>query len=69
MVAHYLPGLRYLEFRHVDTREIDDDVGTSLNDAKPGLQEVSDMKTMIYVLDKIGLKDWFRLQMGMAGPG
>lgn len=34
-----------------------------------GLQEVEDMNELITRLDRIGEKEWFRLQMGMSKGG
>lgn len=58
-----LPGLRYLEFHHVDTVLLD--ATLRIADARPGLREVEDMNTLIKAIDKLSLKPWFRTQMGM----
>jgi hypothetical protein len=57
-------GLRYLDFRHVDTRPFP----TRLLDAKAGLQEVKDMNELVERLQDVDerLKVWFRAEMGMS---
>ena len=61
------PGLRYLDFRHLDTKPllINSDNKIRLADSKPGLHEVENMNELLKALDAIGEKDWFRQQMGM----
>ncbi|KIY51770.1 hypothetical protein FISHEDRAFT_36541 [Fistulina hepatica ATCC 64428] len=55
-------ALRYLEWRHVDTRPL-----ISFSAVASGLHEVPDMNSLIEQLEIAGLKDWFRTQMGMSG--
>lgn len=69
-IADFLEGarsLRYLDFHHVATQPLEPDV--HIAGTKPGLREVEDMKTLIQALESIGMKDWFRREMGMSGPG
>jgi hypothetical protein len=59
-------GLRYLNFHHVDTQPYTS--GTQhLAESKIGLHEVAGMRELVSALDLIGLKSWFRKQMGMTG--
>ncbi|KAJ6570183.1 hypothetical protein DFH09DRAFT_917360 [Mycena vulgaris] len=70
-ITDFLEGarsLRYLDFHHVATRPLASEMHLA-GTTKPGLREVEDMKTLIQALDAIGMKDWFRLEMGMSGPG
>ncbi|KAJ7454779.1 hypothetical protein FB451DRAFT_653669 [Mycena latifolia] len=69
-ITDFLEGarsLRYLDFHHVATRPLDSDM--HIAGTKPGLREVEDLKTLIQALESIGMKDWFRREMGMSGPG
>ncbi|RDB25945.1 hypothetical protein Hypma_006846 [Hypsizygus marmoreus] len=58
-------ALRYLDFHHVDTQPLAPESQGHLAQAKIGLREVPDMKALIDELEKIGLKSWFRIHMGM----
>ncbi|KAJ7242795.1 hypothetical protein B0H12DRAFT_1023569, partial [Mycena haematopus] len=58
-------SLRYLDFRHVATRNLPAEPEMHIAGSKPGLHEVEDMKTLIKALDAIGLKEWFRAEMRM----
>ncbi|KAJ6468430.1 hypothetical protein C8R45DRAFT_1018733 [Mycena sanguinolenta] len=69
-IVDFLAGarsLRYLDFHHVATRLLPSEPGQRIAGAKPGLHEVEDMKTLITVLEAIGMKEWFRAEMGMSG--
>ncbi|KAH9481676.1 hypothetical protein JR316_0006203 [Psilocybe cubensis] len=59
-------GLRYLDFRHVDTKPIKNERLLPNGDGSSGLQEVADMNELVNRLDRIGEKEWFREQMGMS---
>ncbi|KAF8223115.1 hypothetical protein L208DRAFT_1412396 [Tricholoma matsutake] len=59
-------GLHYLDFHHVDTQPFPSGVHLRLAESKIGLHEVVDMRALVNALDQIGLKSWFRKQMGMA---
>ena len=63
------PGLRYLDFHHVDTKPllISSNNKIRLADSKPGLHEVENMNELVKALDAIGEKGWFRQQMGFMG--
>ncbi|KAF7317043.1 hypothetical protein HMN09_00438800 [Mycena chlorophos] len=66
-VATFLAGvrsLRYLDFHHVATRPFDS-TQPPLS-TKPGFQEVTDTKKVMEALEAIGLKDWFRSEMGLG---
>ncbi|KAJ6577380.1 hypothetical protein B0H19DRAFT_1119568 [Mycena capillaripes] len=68
-ITAFLEGarsLRYLDFHHVATRPLPSEV--HIAGTKPGLREVEDMKTLIQTLEAIGLKEWFRTEIGMSGP-
>ncbi|KAF8348891.1 hypothetical protein F5887DRAFT_878937, partial [Amanita rubescens] len=56
-------SLRYLDFHHVDTIPLDTTL--RIANARPGLHEVEDMNGLIQAIDKLGLRTWFRTQMGM----
>ncbi|KAF8624509.1 hypothetical protein AX15_005825 [Amanita polypyramis BW_CC] len=61
-------SLRYLEFHHVDTILLDTillDTSLHITNAKAGLHEVKDMNTLVLAVDSLGLKAWFRSQIGM----
>ncbi|KAF9532599.1 hypothetical protein CPB83DRAFT_759293 [Crepidotus variabilis] len=62
-------GLRYLDFHHVDTKLFSENINfnqnSRLNNGEAGLREVESMNEMICRLEVLGLKDWFRLQLGM----
>lgn len=61
------PGLRYLDFHHLDTKplSINSNNKIRLADSKPGIHEVENMNELVKALDAIGEKEWFRQQMGM----
>jgi hypothetical protein len=61
-------GLRYLGFHHVATRPLPSEPEMHIAGMKPGLREVEDMKTLIQILEAIGLKEWFRSEIGMSRP-
>ncbi|KAJ7650684.1 hypothetical protein FB45DRAFT_23683 [Roridomyces roridus] len=66
-ITAFLEGarsLRYLDFHHVATRPLEEH--QHFAGPKPGLREVDDMGSVIEALDAIGLKDWFRYEMGMT---
>ena len=65
---YFCKGLRYLNFHHVDTKLFPAAAGR-VADAEIGLQEVSDMKELIRVLDIVGEKEWFKRKMGMTQGG
>ncbi|KAJ7723471.1 hypothetical protein B0H14DRAFT_3005430 [Mycena olivaceomarginata] len=70
-ITDFLEGarsLRYLDFRHVATRSLPSEPEMHIAGTKPGLRELEDMKTLIQALEAIGLKEWFRSEMGMSGP-
>jgi len=56
-------SLRYLDFHHVDTIRLN--ATSRIAQARPGLCEVDDMNNLVLILEKRGLKPWFRTQMGM----
>ncbi|KAJ7510385.1 hypothetical protein B0H11DRAFT_1186787 [Mycena galericulata] len=69
-IAAFLEGarsLRYLDFHHVATRPLESELHISGPKPQAGLREVEDMKTLIQALEAIGMKDWFRYEMGMTG--
>ncbi|KAJ7116406.1 hypothetical protein C8R44DRAFT_207706 [Mycena epipterygia] len=71
-IADFLEGarsLRYLDFHHVATRPLPSQSEVRIAGRKQGLREVEDMKSLIQALENIGMKDWFRTEMGMSGPG
>ncbi|EFI27932.1 hypothetical protein CC1G_14423 [Coprinopsis cinerea okayama7 len=61
-------GLRYLEYHHVDTTSLPDK-SKRVADGAPGLHEVEHVNTLVKAMDKVALKQWFRDNLGMAGPG
>jgi len=63
---NFIAGLRYLDFHHVDTQPFPSGTRLRLAQAKIGLHEITDMRTLVDSLDQIGLKFWFRKEMGMA---
>ncbi|KAJ7914926.1 hypothetical protein B0H13DRAFT_425335 [Mycena leptocephala] len=70
-IAAFLEGarsLRYLGFHHVATRPLPSEPEMHIAGMKPGLREVEDMKTLIQILEAIGLKEWFRSEIGMSRP-
>ncbi|KAJ6612309.1 hypothetical protein B0H10DRAFT_1773701 [Mycena sp. CBHHK59/15] len=71
-ITAFLEGarsLRYLDFHHVATQRLPGDPPVHVAGPKPGLREVEDMRAVIEAVDAIGLKEWFRREMGMSGPG
>ncbi|KAF8207153.1 hypothetical protein K438DRAFT_1576492 [Mycena galopus ATCC 62051] len=70
-IVDFLEGarsLRYLDFHHVATRILPFEPEMHIAGTKPGLREVEDMKTLIKALEAIGMREWFRAEMGMSGP-
>jgi hypothetical protein len=63
-----LPGLRYLEFHHVDTVPLPVNTNHRLADGRIGLREVKDMSELVDALRGISMKEWFRQNMGMSKP-
>ncbi|KAL1741916.1 hypothetical protein HDZ31DRAFT_44415, partial [Schizophyllum fasciatum] len=59
-------ALRYLDFHHVDTRPLSEVSNGFAGKMDYGLVEVEDMKALIHCLEKHGLKEWFRSEMGMS---
>ncbi|KAJ7220090.1 hypothetical protein GGX14DRAFT_585484 [Mycena pura] len=71
-IGEFLEGvrsLRYLDFHHVAMRPLPSDPEMHIAGPKPGLKEVEDMKDLVQALEAVGLKDWFRFEIGMSGPG
>jgi hypothetical protein len=62
----FIAALRYLDFHLVDTQPFPSDIHLRLTPSKFGLHEVVGMKALVDALDQIGLKPWFRKQMGMS---
>ncbi|KJA26355.1 hypothetical protein HYPSUDRAFT_133107 [Hypholoma sublateritium FD-334 SS-4] len=58
-------GLRYLDFRHVDTKSFTRNGDLRLADGKHGLEEVTNTSDLVVKLDLLGEKEWFRKKMGM----
>jgi len=62
-------SLRYLDFHHVDTVPLPQQITHRVAGARIGLHEVKDMAELVQSLEDISMKEWFRLNMGMAkGP-
>ncbi|KAF7773414.1 hypothetical protein Agabi119p4_5581 [Agaricus bisporus var. burnettii] len=62
-------SLRYLDFHHVDTVPLPEDTKTRIANGRIGLQDAEDMGELVKILDSVGMKHWFRQNMGMAkGP-
>jgi hypothetical protein len=58
-----------LDFHHVDTVPLPEDTKTRIANGRVGLCEVEDMVELVKILDGVGMKNWFRQNMGMAkGP-
>jgi hypothetical protein len=67
-------ALRYLEFHHVDTQPLSPEQVVTLSKMSDesdtvGLEEMPDMKALVEAADKLGLKSWFRKEMGMEKGG
>ncbi|PFH53120.1 hypothetical protein AMATHDRAFT_138207 [Amanita thiersii Skay4041] len=56
-------SLRYLDFHHVHTIPLNTEL--RIAGSQVGLCEVQDMTALIQALDRLDLKHWFRVQMGM----
>ncbi|KAK7032857.1 hypothetical protein R3P38DRAFT_2919321 [Favolaschia claudopus] len=69
-ISTFLQGvrsLRYLDFHHVATTPLSSELAGHVGGAKPGLREVEDMNTVIKALEELGMKEWFRSELGMSG--
>lgn len=40
-----------------------------LNEGKVGLVEITEMKEMVGIAERVGRKEWFRSGLGMTGGG